>query len=153
MLNHKKIRHWQLLWMPPFFLYTVCPFTLYAMPERDLEEGDWYTPRQERQYENLVEERFQMECDYLGIKGERKKQARELFELSQQQRELVKEKRLERKITARGVIQKLNQIDIEYYEKLAPLIAGKKNNTKLRRILDRLRKKSDGQVSIQKWGE
>jgi hypothetical protein len=94
-----------------------------------------------------------MECDYLGIKGERKKQAREFSEVSQQQRKLVKEKRLERKITARGAIQKLNQIDIEYYEKLAPMIAGKKNNTKLGRILDKLRKKSDARVSIQKWGE
>ena len=92
-----------------------------------------------------------MECDYLGIKGERKKQASELFELSQQQRKLVKQKRLERKITARAALQKLNQIDIEYYEKLAPVIAGQKNNTKLGRILNRLREKNDTRVSIPKW--
>ena len=141
----KKNRHWQLLWMLPFFFYAVCSFTLYTTPEKDLDQADWNTVRLERHYKNLAEERFQMECDYLGIKGERKKKARELFELSQQQRELVKKKRLERKITARGAIQKLNQIDIKYYEKLAPLIAGKKNNTKLGRILDKLRKKSTDQ--------
>ena len=151
MLNQIKIHPRHLLRLYHFCLLMVLPLSLYAKAERDLHEGDWNTPGLERHYKNLVEERFQMECDYLGIKGERKKQARDLFEQSQQQRQLVKKKRLEREITARDALQKLNQIDIEYYEKLAPVIAGKKNNSKLGRILDELRVRSDARVSIPKW--
>ena len=91
-----------------------------------------------------------MECDYLGIKGDRKNKARKLFTISQQQRELIKENKAEGKLSVPHAIQKLNQIDIEYYEKLTPLISGKKNKTRLERLLDKLRIRSNGQANMQK---
>ncbi|HUU29119.1 MAG TPA: hypothetical protein VM123_15030 [archaeon] len=137
-------------WVLHFFFYTLCSFVLYARPERDLDEADWNTPRPERQYKSLEEERFQMECNYLGIKGERKKKAREFFEFSQQQRELVKENTSAGKLTLTSAIKKLNRIDIEYYEQLTPLVSGKKNKARLEGILDKLREMGNGQVSMQK---
>jgi len=91
-----------------------------------------------------------MECNYLGIKGERKKKAREFFEFSQQQRELVKENTSAGKLTLTSAIKKLNRIDIEYYEQLTPLVSGKKNKARLEGILDKLREMGNGQVSMQK---
>ena len=150
MLNQMKNRRWQILWLLHFYSYLVFPFSLCAGDGRDLEEEGLYIPRPEKRYESLVEERFQMECDYLGIKGNRKKKARQLFEISQQQRELVERNKASGKQQVARAIDKLNRIDIEYYERLIPLVSGRKNRTRLGRILDTLRKKNDRQVNMKK---
>jgi len=145
-----KNRCWKILWLLQFYSYLVFPVSLCAGDGRDLDEEDLYIPRPEKRYESLVEERFQMECDYLGIKGHRKKKARQLFEISQQKRELVEKNKVSGKQQVTRAIGKLNRIDIEYYERLAPLVSGRKNRTRLERILDTLRKRNDRQVNMKK---
>ena len=150
MLSLKEIRFESALNLFLICCIVVCPFVLKADQRRGNDLEDLEFPHHKYEYENYAEERFQMECDYLGIKGGKKKKACKLFEASQQQRELVKENKSEGKLTVTRAIKKLNQIDIEYYEQLRPLVSGKKHKARIERILDKLRKRSDGQVSMQK---
>ena len=76
-----------------------------------------------------------MECDYLGIGGERKDQARKLFERLMAGRERIIDEREKGGITRAEAITRIDSLDVEYYGQLKESVKGRRNLERLERMI------------------
>jgi len=115
------------------------PLYLYSADSKDPLADSWAPNDMPKQYKNLVEERFGMECDYLDINGERTGVARELFDSMQVAKEKLGHERSSGIISRVVAINKLNSIELAYYLELKELVRGKRNLGRIGRMIVKLR--------------
>ena len=98
-------------------------------------DESWDSGPPESRFENMAEERFQMECHYLGIDGERRDQARKLYDALLKSRDRVIDSRDRGDLTRIEAIAKLNLLDVEYYHDLRTRVKGKRNQERLEKMI------------------
>ncbi len=129
----------------------VIPLYLYSADSRDAIDESWAPNDTPKHYKNLAEERFSMECDYLGIDGGRVGPARELFDTLLVAKGKLDADRSEGSISRVGAIERLNRVELAYYLKLKELVTGERNLARIGRMITKVRARNTnrGKLSAQ----
>jgi hypothetical protein len=127
------------------------PSYLYSADSGDTIAENWTPNDTPKQYKNLAEERFSMECDYLDIGGERTGVARELFDAMLVAKGKLASERSQGSISRVGAIERLNSLELEYYLELKELVSGRRNLDKIGRMIVKVRARNTnrGKLSAQ----
>ncbi len=130
------------------FSMIVFPAHTFAGSLRDHEVESWNPNDSPKKYRNLAEERFSMECDYLGIDGERVEVARRLFDTLLAQRQAVDSARSTGGLSRVGAIESINKIELAYYLKLKDLVTGKRNLGRIGRMIAKVRGRNESRNKL-----
>ena len=136
MLSLKTIRFLPVSGIFLFWSMVFChPSIIDALPDRGFSDEDWEGPRRKREYQNLQEERFQMECEYLGLKNKQKKKARPLYDEAQKKKDKIKFELNTCLLKHQNACNRLKKIEKDYFEKLSALL-NEKQKKKLKKLLE-----------------
>lgn len=124
------------------------PMHSYPAHSRDTITDSWAPNDTQKRYKSLAEERFSMECDYLGIDGQRTRAARELFETMLVARRKVDSERSRRIVTRSGAIEAINKIDLAYYLELKELVSGRRNLDRIGRMIVKVRARNGSRAEL-----
>ncbi len=129
----------------------VFPLQVYPATSGDVIQENWAPKDTQRRYKNLAEERFNMECDYLGINGGRLKGVRKLFDKMLISRERVNSAHYRGDMTRDEAIELLNRLDLEYYLELEELVRGERNLGRIRRMIVKVKARNgiSGKLAAQ----